>query len=693
HVDYKTTLDIDAQPEGDELMRVDALSQPGTRTFTVDKDGLISSEQYQKYPTPYILGQFSTTKKVVALTFDDGPDPRYTPKILQILQQNDVRGTFFIIGQAAAQYPEIVRRCWANGNDLGNHTYTHPHIALVSPLRAELELNATQMVIEGITGHMSLLFRPPYGDSPDASTVGAEDIPILLEMEHNHFVTVGMNIDPKDYLKPTPEEIVARIDRQVRSPKNHVILLHDGGGDRRNTVAALPLIIQDLKARGYQFVTISEMMGSGGHAMLFPAVTRQQGEIAGLDRLIFELGYGLQYLLRVLFLAAIALGIMRLLAFAVLAIKHHRRTRASAVDADYAPSVTVAIPAYNEEAVICRTIESVLASDYPDLRVIVVDDGSRDDTAVEAETCFAHDPRVMVIRKANGGKASALNIAFAQAETEIVVCMDADTIFTPTTVRRLVQDFADPRVGAVAGNVKVGNRINPLALWQSVEYITSQNFDRRAYAALNSVAVVPGAAGAWRRAVVLDAGGFESNTLAEDTDLTFKIRLRGYQTRCNNDALAYTEAPDSLPTLAKQRFRWSFGILQALWKHRRKVFHPRYGAFGMVVMPTMWIFNILLQVLAPAVDLTVLLALISGQFLTVFFYMAAFFILDAVAALIAFRIDREDPKPLAWLFLQRLFYREFLYYIILKAILAALRGGLVGWGKLERKATVSLPHG
>ena len=694
-IDFKDTLDTDTNPTGDELMLITAVSAPGLRTMTRNADGLITAEHYLQYPSPYVLRQFGTANKAIALTFDDGPDPRWTPQILRVLEQHGVPGTFFVIGQQAAQYPGIVRQAWQDGDDLGNHTYTHPHIALVSPLRASLEVNATQRILESITGHMSLLFRPPFGESPDTGKLGPQDLAMMLQMQRDGFVIVGMNIDPKDYEAPTPQNpntprtIVWSVDAQLKAG-NHIILLHDGGGDRSRTVAALPLIIHDLKARGYHFVTVSQLMGPGWHDKLFPVVPHQQEEIAGLDHVIFEIGFAFNLLLRCLFLSAIVLGVLRILLFGVLAIAHSRRKK-GVLEAYTAP-VTVAIPAYNEGKVVCRTVESVLVSDYPALHVIAVDDGSTDDTAAALQEQFGNDPRVTIVRKENGGKASALNTAFALATTEIVVCMDADTLFTPTTVRLLVQPFADPRVGAVAGNVKVGNRLNLLAIWQSLEYITSQNFDRRAFAQLDAVAVVPGAAGAWRTSAVTAAGGFASDTLAEDTDLTFKVRLLGYATRCQNTALAFTEAPDSVSTLAKQRFRWAFGILQALWKHRRSLFQPQYGAFSMLVMPSMWLFNIFLQALAPVVDLCVLLAILNGQLPAVLYYTAAFFALDLIASFVSFALDGENPRPILWLFGQRFFYREFLYYIILKALLAAMRGGSVGWGKLQRKATVLLPQ-
>ncbi len=697
-MNFNKILDTDVEHRGDEFMQIVAVAQPGQRKLDVDDDGLVTDEEYTQFPSPFVMRQFGATGKKLAITFDDGPDPSYTPKILDILREHHVNATFFVVGDKAAQYPQIVKQSWADGNELGNHTYTHPHIMLVSPVRAEMELNATQRIIEALTGHMSLLFRPPYGDNPDSSTLVAADTPLIQHLYEDRFLDVGMGIDPEDFFhippKGKPLDIVHGILSAIHdNPNAHVILLHDSGGNRDNTVAALPRIIEVLQAQGYQLTTVSGLLGPGWHNRLFPPVPPEQAQLAGLDRIIFNVWYSFAWLLGIAFLLAIGLGVLRLLVFGVLAVTQYRRTRRAPRETGFTAPVTVVVPAYNEAAVVARTVASVLGSDYPTLRVVVVDDGSTDDTSAVLHAHFDADRRVTIITKENGGKATALNTAFALADTDVVVCMDADTMFASDTVRRLVQPFVDPRVGAVAGNVKVGNRVNLLAVWQSLEYITSQNFDRLAFAALDSVSVVPGAVGAWRRAAVVAVGGFETNTLAEDTDLTFRIRLNGWYTRCANDAVAYTEAPDSVGALAKQRFRWAFGILQALWKHKRRLFNPRYGGFSCVVMPSMWLFNILLQALAPVVDITIILALFNHQVVNVLFYTAIFFVLDLTASFAAFAMDKENPVQIAWLFLQRFFYRQFLYYIIVLALFAALRGGIVGWGKLNRKANVTLPNG
>ena len=684
-----------------ELIQVVNHSPDGRRKLSLDNHGLITAEKYVSYPSPYIIQHFGDAGKRIALTFDDGPDPKYTPRILKVLKRYHVPATFFVIGEAAESHSDIVRDCWLQGCDIGNHTFYHPHILEISPIRIELELNATQRVIESIIGRSTRLFRPPFGDSADSNVGSAEDATMLVKTENLGYVTVGMNIDPKDYERPGVGKIARGVTDQLgitsKAPasanliSHNIILLHDGGGNRDQTIAALPHIIRELKADGYQFVTVSNLLGKSGHTRFFPPLQHRDAAITGVDRMVFESSFLVSRVLQIAFLAFIVLGVLRMLLVTPLAIFQTRSGKSSGNES-FTPPVTVIIPAYNEENVVCRTIRTVLDSNYPDFSVIVVDDGSTDGTAEAVRSEFSSEKRVTFICKENGGKASALNIGVSMAQTEIVVCLDADTIFARDTIRHLVRQFEDPQVGAVAGNVKVGNRKNMLTIWQSIEYITSQNFDRRAYAALNSVAVVPGAVGAWRKSAIIEAGGYEHDTLAEDTDLTFRVRLLGYHVRAENDALAYTEAPDTVKTLAKQRFRWAFGILQSLWKHRQALFNPDYGALSCFVMPSMWVYNVFLQVFSPLVDLTVLLALFSGQSIIVLSYYAAFFAIDMFAALIAVRLDNEDWRLLWWLLIQRIFYRQFMYCVIISSILAALRGGVVGWGKLQRKATVTLPE-
>jgi cellulose synthase/poly-beta-1,6-N-acetylglucosamine synthase-like glycosyltransferase len=344
------------------------------------------------------------------------------------------------------------------------------------------------------------------------------------------------------------------------------------------------------------------------------------------------------------------------------------------------------------------------------MEVVFVDDGSTDGTADAVEQEFTGNPAVRILRQPNGGKASALNNGIAQSTGEIIVGLDADTQFPKETITRLIRHFRDPRVGAVAGNVKVGNRINLITRWQALEYITSQNVDRLAYAQLNAVTVVPGAVGAWRRKALEEVGGYLTDTLAEDMDLTWRIRRQGWKIETEAGAIALTEAPATTRSFFKQRFRWSFGTLQCLWKHRGALF--RYGWFGWVGLPTLWLFQILFQVIAPLVDLQVLYALWSfgsswfsehylgvlnqaatppGALLeqTLFFY-ALFYAVELAGAAVAVAIDRDGWRLLPWLFLQRFFYRQLMYAVLWKALLRAVLGSRTSWGKLERRGTVSL---
>ena len=353
----------------------------------------------------------------------------------------------------------------------------------------------------------------------------------------------------------------------------------------------------------------------------------------------------------------------------------------------------------------------VLNSDYENIEVIVVDDSSHDSTSQEIETFFGADSRVRSVRQENLGKGAALNRAISMANGEIVVGIDADTQLAPDAISLLVRHFDDEKVGAVAGNVKVGNRHNPLTKWQALEYITSQHLDRRAYALVNAVTVCPGALGAWRKTALEQCGGYETDTLAEDMDLTWRLRKNGWRTQNESGALCFTEAPDSFRGFFRQRFRWAYGTLQCLWKHRTSLF--KHGWFGWMALPTLWLFQVAFQVLAPLIDLQILYALLafSASWIsrgiyrhdwqplpeathmlveTGWFY-ALFFVTELIGSLAAFRLDKEKPGLIWWLFWQRFVYRQMMYAVVWKSLVNALRGAKQGWGKLERKGTVRVP--
>ena len=698
--------DVDFEGSG-EILQVVAEPHDGSREITVDNStGLISSEKYTNIPSSYVVKRDGDVSGLVALTFDDGPDPTWTPRILDILKQENVHASFFIIGQNGQSNPELVRRIVDEGHDIGNHTFTHPNLGEIPGRVTELELNATQRLIEAVTGRSTVLFRPPYFG--DAEPTTPDEVEPVVRAERLGYLTVGLRVDPDDWMLPGSDQIVKHTIEGVTSTdpdkRGQVVLLHDGGGSRAQTVGALPQLIHELRARGYRFVTVSELMGLTREQTM--PVLPAQSPVATIDGITFfsfaVAGWTLQWL----FVLGIVLGVGRLLFLGSLAlVQRVRRNSRDEVSISSHPLVSVIVPAYNEERVIAQTIQSLLASDYPAFEIIVVDDGSSDGTCEVVRNHFGDEDRVALFVKENASKAEALNFALRRAHGEIIVALDADTIFEPTTISALVRRFNDQRVGAVAGNAKVGNRINLITRWQALEYITSQNLDRRAFAELNCITVVPGAVGAWRRELIERAGGFTSDTLAEDQDLTLCVRRLGCNIAYAEDAIAWTEAPDSMRTLARQRFRWSFGTLQCMWKHRDAFLRPRYGTLGLIAMPNVWLFQILFPLISPVMDLLLIWALVSAvleryqhpqqysisNLRQIVFYYALFLAVDWLAAAYAFLLERRERWSLLWwLFLQRFGYRQLMYYVMVKSVLAAARGALVGWGKLERKATVEV---
>lgn len=697
--------DIDFEGVG-EILRIAAQPSPGARNFELDPDyGDVVDEEFTKLPSSYIIQRFGNKPGKVALTFDDGPDPTWTPKILDILRDKQVPATFFIIGQNAESYPGLVQRMLREGHDVGSHTFTHPNLADTSPGVTALELNATQRLFQAITGRSLLLFRPPF--LGDAEPTTADELVPIQQAQALGYVTVGLHVDPNDWQHPPAEEIVAHTIAQITDPnpetRGQIVLLHDSGGDRAQTVAALPALIDQLRDRGYQFVAVSTLAGLTPLQAMPALPPGALGSLA--DRPIFLILGWAGHLLYALFLAAVWLGVARLVALCGLALvaKFQDRRRVRPVLPADPELISVLIPAFNEAPVIAASIDRILRSDYPNLEVIVVDDGSTDGTSEIVAGRFSGDRRVSLITIANGGKANAINTALRAAKGSIIVALDADTQFQPDTVSKLVRWFADPAVGAVAGNAKVGNRVNLLTRWQALEYIIAQNLERRALSALGCITVVPGAVGAWRRDMLRELGDFPLDTLAEDQDLTIALQQAGHKVVFDSEAIAWTEAPDTIKGLAKQRFRWVFGTLQCLWKHADVMLNPRCGTLGMIAMPQVWVFQILFSVISPLVDLLLVWQGIAtylgylqhrAQFSpdnlekTGLYYLA-FLLVDLTAGLVAFSFERsENWRLVFWLPLQRFGYRQLMYLVVLKSIVAALRGLLVGWGKQERKATV-----
>ena len=663
-----------------EIVTVDESRRDGMRRLTVDADGYLTAKyvKFAEFPTLYHQG--AGGEHQVVITFDDGPDPRWTPKILDILKAANVKAAFFLVGVNAERYPGLVRRIVNEGHEIGNHTYYHPNLALCWPEHIRLELNATQLLLETITGRATTLFRPPYG--ADTSPTQLSELTPLKIAEDLNYLVVLESIDPQDWAKPGADIILRRIKQQRHD--GSVILLHDAGGDRSQTVKALPRILDWLHTRGDTVVPLSTLLGTTRDAVMPPLSQNAQSLTRLVSSTGFRIFHTIEEFLWAFMIVATALVVARTLVVVWLAYRFRRAPKA-----DFAEPISVVIAAYNEGKVIAETLRSLLTTDYKGpIEVIVVNDGSRDETAAEVERMAHADPRVRLLEQENRGKARALQRGLAAVHHGIVVFIDADTQCQRDTLPRLLEPFADPDVGAVSGHAKVGNLRSFIARCQALEYTCGFNLDRRAYNRWNCVTVVPGAISAIRKEAIDEAGGLSVQTLAEDTDLTLSLHRHGQRIVYVPDAIAWTEAPESVRTLARQRFRWGYGTLQCLWKHRDMVFNWNYRALGWFSLPSIWFFQIMLVAVTPMVDLFLLASLPFGVWSAVMPFVIIFLTMDVLLATLACILERE-PILRAWRILpMRLIYRPMLSYCIWKAILRAIKGAWVSWGKLERTASV-----
>jgi cellulose synthase/poly-beta-1,6-N-acetylglucosamine synthase-like glycosyltransferase/peptidoglycan/xylan/chitin deacetylase (PgdA/CDA1 family)/spore germination protein YaaH len=654
-------------------------------------DFTIRDQHYIKLPTKYVIRKYGYKPKKVVLTFDDGPDPDYTPRILDILKKENVPAAFFVVGSMAEKNIQILRREYEEGYEIGNHTFFHPDISTISLDRVILELNATRKIIESVTGRSTILFRPPFNADAEPETL-AEVIPVA-ESRRQSYITIGESIDPWDWQPGvTADSIIARTIRQANN--GSMILLHDAGGDtREETVKALPAIIHYFKTHGYQFTTIADVLDKTKADLMPPIKDDHSGIFGPMYDVVVHGYFYLNWILIYVFLSAIFLAIGRIVLIGILAVRQNsenKKTVRLRGDNIPLPSVSIIVPAYNEEVNAVATIQSLLKTEYPVFEIIFVDDGSTDKTFEVVSAAYENNPLVKILTKPNGGKASALNFGITHANSDFVVCIDADTQLKTDAIYHLMSYFTDEEIGAVAGTVKVGNETNIITRWQSIEYITAQNMDRRAFDLINSITVVPGAIGAFRKSAIFRAGGFTYDTLAEDCDLTMRILKQGYIIKNCAEAIAYTEAPESINMLLKQRFRWSFGVIQSFWKNRDALFNKKYKFFGMVGMPNILIFQIILPLFSPLADLMMIFALFGEKPEKMLIYYVAFVVIDFIVGIIAFRMEKESYSKLIYIIPQRFLWRQLMYYVLFKSMRKALKGELSGWGVLKRTGNVKV---
>lgn len=621
----------------------------------------------------------------IVLTFDDGPDPVWTPRVLDKLKEYNAHGVFFVTGTMASRYPDLVDRMVKEGHEVGLHTFNHPDLSYQSTSRIDWELSQNQLALAGAAGIRTSLFRPPYSSFADA--MDDKSWPVTQYVGSRGYLTVVNNTDSEDWKRPGVRAIIDRAT--PKGGKGAIILMHDSGGDRSQTVAALGEFLPRMQEKGYEFANLTAALGAPSAHTPVTGYALWKGKAFVLAVEVSE------HITDVLVVGLAVIGVLVLARFGLmllLSFVHARRVRKR--DFTWGEPLTrpvsVLVPAYNESKCIANTVRSLMASDYP-LEVVVIDDGSTDGTADLVDRMRLRGVRV--VRQRNAGKPAALNNGIAHARYDIIVMMDGDTVFEPSTIRELVQPFADPRVGAVAGNAKVGNRDSLIGAWQHIEYVMGFNLDRRMYDMLGCMPTIPGAVGAFRREALNRIGGMSEDTLAEDTDVTMGLHRDGWRVVYAENARAWTEAPESVQQLWSQRYRWSYGTMQAIWKHRRAVIERGpSGRFGRVGLPFVALFMVVAPLLAPLIDVFLLYGLVFGpteQTIVAWFGVLA---VQGICAAYAFRLDRERMTHLFSLPLQQILYRQLMYVVLLQSWITALTGGRLRWQKLRRTGVVEAPR-
>ncbi|HLL69204.1 MAG TPA: glycosyltransferase [Micromonosporaceae bacterium] len=655
------------------------VQEPGSGTVQPGGTEISAHASMVTGPVVRVSGNEVTAGKLpaqtVALTFDDGPDPVWTPRILDALRRHDAKATFFVVGSRVNQHPELVRRIAAEGHELGLHSFTHRDLLGLPPWQRRLEFELARSAVARATGQDVRLFRPPYLASP--SRVDSRGLDLLKDAGRSGYLTILADKDTKDWRRPGVPAIVS-----AATPDRHagtIVLMHDGGGDRAQTVAALDTLLPALAQRGLHSATISAILPDAAPATRAATGTVLRGHALGIVQ------GGARLVARglfVLLLIATALAVVRMGIQGYCAWRHARRRRRNPPP-EYEPRLSVIVPAHNEAANIVATVESLLATGYPELEVIVVDDGSTDGTGDLVQAMNARDVRV--VRQYKAGKAAALRAGIAAARHDVLVMIDGDTIVESDALALLARPFRDPTVGGVAGNAKVANRGGVIGRWQHLEYVVAFNLDRRVYETAECMPTVPGALGAFRRDALTAAGGVRGDTLAEDTDVTMAVCRAGWRVVYEDKACAWTEAPGTWAGLWRQRCRWSYGTMQAMWKHRAAVLEGGLaGKLGRRGLPYIAFFQILQPLLAPIVDVYLLYSLLLQTPSFAALLWLGLHVAQLAVAAYAFRLDREPAGPLWVIVLQQIGYRQLIYLVTIQSAVTALLGARLRWHTVTR---------
>lgn len=650
---------------------------------------LLSIIRHGPLPPETVRLAMPANPKQVAITFDDGPDPVYTRAIMEFLKKEGVPATFFVIGTQVIRHQDVLKELNANGFEIGNHTFTHSHDVHSSPWRLTLELQATRRIVEYAIGRTPRLYRPPFLLDIERSSVPRtpQGKNIARIAEEYGYITVGAGVDPRDWDGAPAATIVERVKKYLPSPDGNIILFHDDKiHNAQETLAALHMLVPMLKREGYEFVPLSAMVGLDRAAALPPVYSMSLTELLSTFSIgaAANLGFAMYWILSLMLI----LGGARM--SLLLILWTYSRIKRSANDYPGYPEallpVSVVVPAYNEAENIAATLQSILKNTFLPREIIVINDASTDETGERIERMRMWYPDLIrpITFTENRGKAAALNIGFLLAQSPVVVTLDGDTILDYRALYNLARHFTDPRVAGVAGEVHIANPRTMLGKFQEIEYTLAQRIEKEALGAIGIVGIVPGAIGAWRKSAVLAAGGYQQNTLTEDQDLTLALLRSGLGVLYEREALAYTEAPHTLRAFLRQRFRWTLGTMQCLWKHRGILRQKSCGKLKLLLLPNNALYGAVLPILYPLADAYALFLIATGSFSVLLASYLIFIAIDFMYAILGLAQVRWGLRLLPLLPLQRLYYRA-LFFAATESWVKAVSGTLARWSRSERR--------
>ncbi|MDJ0631022.1 MAG: glycosyltransferase [Rhodobacter sp.] len=667
---------------------------PGQRRIELSASR-IRSQSFQSIPSPHRIEYFGDDGRPgrLALTFQGLGAPWAIKELLTILERRELKATFFVSTRDLLDHRETIPLLIAAGHMIGTQTEPRPSSFMLSRVWTSIRNNMAQHYLAHEYGYRTVFVQNParHGQLPGDKTV----LDQLQGLQAEGYLPVNSSL-AAPFGRFDPEAFLARVNETAVVQPANVMRFDFSRQNDQETISLLPTILDSMTRAGFRIEPLEHMAGlEPNDALHVAAPDRLRRDEVTYSAIRFG-WIGIQNTILLLALV-VALRSPIYLSLAFL------RREKYPFDEAYTPPVSVIIPAYNEAKVIESSVRSVLASDYPRLEVVVIDDGSIDETAAVVVDRFRAERRVSLWSEENHGKWFAENLGMGVSKSPIFVIVDADTLIDPGAISHLVQPFKDERVGAVAGTVEIGNRENFLTACQTIEYLVTQAVMRRAYEAFDGIIVVPGAIGAWRAEAVRKAGGVSGNTITEDADLTVAVHRAGYRVAYQPMARSFTEAPNTVRAFLRQRLRWTFGMFQVSWKHKGSILEGLPVGYISLV-DAVW-YGLVTSLIYPFVDLVFFASAVYWVFsfategtagLTDFPVTASlgFLLLaavDFVNVLAAFAFSRRfEWKLLPVVPLLRFGYRQLLYISSIRSILRAMVGRLSSWQKLKRSGTAAM---